>query len=47
MRLRYTRPALRDLEALLDYIAEHDPSSAERMHERIKGLSPNYSCDIR
>ncbi len=36
MRLRYTRPALNDLEAILDYIAGQSPQGAGRVHERIE-----------
>ena len=36
MTLRYTRPALDDLEAILDYIAEKSPHGAGRVHERIE-----------
>lgn len=39
MRLRYTRPALRDLDSLLDYIAQHSPQSADRIHARIKAVT--------
>ncbi|HWK97243.1 MAG TPA: type II toxin-antitoxin system RelE/ParE family toxin [Pseudolabrys sp.] len=35
MRLRYTRPALADLDAILDYIAAHSPQSAAHIHARI------------
>jgi toxin ParE1/3/4 len=36
MRIRWTRRALRSLEALAQYIAEDRPSAAERMVERIR-----------
>lgn len=36
MRLRYTQPALADLASILDYIAEHSPQGAERIHGRIQ-----------
>ena len=36
MRLRYTRPALADLDAILAYIAAHAPQSAARVHARIE-----------
>lgn len=36
MRLRYTRPALADLDAILDYMAAHSPKSAARIHARIE-----------
>jgi plasmid stabilization system protein ParE len=35
MRLRYTRPALADLAAILDYIEGHSPQDAARVHARI------------
>jgi toxin ParE1/3/4 len=36
MRLRYTRPALADLDAILDYIVAHSPQGAARVHARIQ-----------
>lgn len=36
MRLRYTRPALADLDAILDYVAAHSPQGATRIHARIQ-----------
>jgi toxin ParE1/3/4 len=36
MRVRWTRRALRSLEALAEYIAKDRPSAAERMVERIR-----------
>lgn len=36
MRLRYTRPALADLDSILEYIASHSPQGAARIHERIQ-----------
>lgn len=38
MRLRYTRPALADLAAVLDYIAERSPKGAARVHARIQAI---------
>ncbi len=35
MRLRYTRPALADLSAILDYIAARSPQGARRVQARI------------
>jgi toxin ParE1/3/4 len=35
MRLRYTRPALADLDSILDYIAVRSPQGAQRVHARI------------
>ncbi len=37
-RLRYTRPALADLEAVLDYIAARSPPGARRVQARIQGV---------
>jgi toxin ParE1/3/4 len=31
VKLRYTRPALADLESILDYIAAHSPQGARRV----------------
>ena len=39
MKLRYTRPALADLGAILDYIAVYSPQSARRVQARIQGLT--------
>ncbi len=39
MKLRYTLPALADLEAILDYIAVHSPQGAQRVHARIRALT--------
>jgi plasmid stabilization system protein ParE len=36
VRLRYTQPALDDLSSILDYIAEHSPAAAKRVHLRIQ-----------
>jgi toxin ParE1/3/4 len=36
VRLRYTRPALADLSAILDYIAGHSPQGAHRVQARIQ-----------
>lgn len=38
MRLRYTQPALADLDAVLAYIAGHSPQGAARVHARIQTL---------
>ncbi len=37
-RLRYTRPALADLEAVLDYIAARSPQGARRVQARIQAV---------
>ena len=36
MRVRYTRPALADLEAILEYTATHSPRGAKRVRAKIK-----------
>ena len=38
MRLRYTLPALADLDAILDYIAAQSPQGARRVQERIQAI---------
>lgn len=38
MRLRYTLPALADLDATLSYIAVHSPQGAMRVHARIQAV---------
>lgn len=39
VRLRYTRPALADLSAILDIIAAHSPQGMRRVQIRIKTLT--------
>jgi toxin ParE1/3/4 len=39
VRLRYTRPALADLNAILDYITAHSPQGARRVQARIKAVT--------
>lgn len=39
MRLRYTLPALADLAAILDYIADRSPQGAARIHSRIRAVT--------
>jgi toxin ParE1/3/4 len=39
MRLRYTLPALADLVAILDYIADRSPQGAARIHSRIRAVT--------
>jgi addiction module RelE/StbE family toxin len=39
MRLRYTLPALADLESILDYVSERAPQGAARIHARIRGIT--------
>ena len=39
LRLRYTRPALADLSAILDYIAAHSPRAASRVQARVQVLT--------
>ena len=38
MKLRYTLPALADLNSVLDYIAAHSPQGARRVHARIQAI---------
>lgn len=38
MKLRYTRPALADLSAILDYIAAHSPQGAKRVQKRVQAI---------
>jgi toxin ParE1/3/4 len=38
VRLRYTRPALADLESVLEYIADHSPRGARRVQARIQAI---------
>ncbi len=38
MKLRYTLPALADLNSILDYIAAHSPQGAKRVQGRIQGI---------
>jgi plasmid stabilization system protein ParE len=38
VRLRYTLPALADLNAVLDYIAAHSPQGARRVQTRIQAI---------
>ena len=45
MRVRYTLPALADLDGILDYLAPRSPQGAARVHSRIKsfiGLLPTH-----
>lgn len=39
MRLRYTRLALADLDAILDYIEERSPHGAARVWARIQAIT--------
>jgi toxin ParE1/3/4 len=36
MRLRFTQPALADLDAILEYFTIHSPQGAARVHARIQ-----------
>jgi len=36
VRIRYTLPALADLESIFDYVAAHSPQGARRIQSRIK-----------
>lgn len=38
MRLRYTRPALADLDAILDHVAVRSPQGANHVHARIEAV---------
>ena len=38
MKLRYTRPALADLESILDYIAAHSPQGARRVQGHLQAV---------
>jgi toxin ParE1/3/4 len=38
VKLRYTRPALADLSAILDYIAVQSPQGARRVQARIQTI---------
>ena len=38
MRLRYTAPALADLEAVLSYLTEHSPQGARIIQTRLQRL---------
>jgi plasmid stabilization system protein ParE len=38
VRLCYTRPALAELEAVLDYVATHSPQGARRIQARIQAV---------
>ena len=38
MRLRYTREALADLDAILDHIVQHSPQGAQRVQKRIQTI---------
>ena len=39
MRLRYTFPALADLESILDYVVGFSPRGALRIHTRIRAVT--------
>jgi toxin ParE1/3/4 len=39
MRLRYTVPALADLDTILDYVAARSPPGATRIHARIRAVT--------
>jgi len=38
VRLRYTVPALADLDAILDYLVVHSPQGGARVHARIQRM---------
>lgn len=39
MRLRYTPPALADLDSLLDFVSARSPQAAGRVHSRILAVT--------
>ena len=39
MRIRYTLPALSDLNSILDYISDASPRGAERVKQRIQSVT--------
>jgi toxin ParE1/3/4 len=39
MRLRYTLPALADLDSILAYVNERSPQGAARIHARIQAVA--------
>jgi toxin ParE1/3/4 len=39
MRLRYTLPALTDLESILDYLVDRSPQGASRIRARIRAVT--------
>ena len=39
MRLRYTLPALADLESILDYVVDRSPQGASRIKARIRAVT--------
>jgi toxin ParE1/3/4 len=39
MKLRYTLPALADLESILDYVVKRSPQGASRVHARIRAVT--------
>lgn len=38
MKIRFTRPALQDLDAILEYICARSPQGARRVHTRIQAV---------
>lgn len=38
MKLRYTLPALADLNTILDYISAHSPQGAKHVQDRIQAI---------
>jgi plasmid stabilization system protein ParE len=39
MRLRYTLPALADLDSILDYVADRSPQGARHIQTRIRAVT--------
>jgi toxin ParE1/3/4 len=44
VKLRYTLPALADLNSILDYIAAHSPQGAKHVQARIQAII-DHSAD--
>jgi toxin ParE1/3/4 len=38
VKIRYTAPALADLDSILDYISAHSPNGASRVQARIRAV---------
>jgi plasmid stabilization system protein ParE len=38
VKLRYTLPALADLDSILDHIATRSPQGAKRVQQRVQGI---------
>jgi toxin ParE1/3/4 len=42
LKLRYTLPALADLESILNYIAAHSPQGTDRVKARIQAIIDSF-----